>query len=453
MFMRARRLSGVLLAALLLGLVVGLACGDDDDESTPAAGTGGTTSPAGQATTERIGGSVSVLATWGGTEQDAFLAMVKPFEDRTGVKVNYEGTRDLNAVLTTRVQGGNPPDVAGLPGPGQMAEFARSGKLIDLGNVLDQTTLKQQYTEEWLKLAQVDGKQYGIFIKAAMKGPIWYDTEAFQQVSGGTPPKTWTELMELSDKIAASGTTPWCVGLESAAASGWPGTDWLEDIVLRQAGPDVYNRWAQGQVKWSSPEIKKAWETWGEIVGNPEMVYGGRQYMLATNFEGSGGPLFTNPPGCYMLHQGSFFTEFLSKGGEKPGQNFNFFPFPEIDSRYAGSLEIGGDLFGMFKDTPQARALIQYLTTPEAQEIWVKRGGAISPNQKVSPSSYPDPVSQQLAQTLLNAKSPQFDASDLMPEAMNAAFWKGVLDFVQNPNNLDRILSDLDRVQADAYQR
>ncbi|MGH2604780.1 MAG: ABC transporter substrate-binding protein, partial [Dehalococcoidia bacterium] len=227
MFMRARRLSSVLFAALLLGLVVGLACGDDDDESTPAAGTGGTASPAGQATTERLGGSVSVLATWGGSEQDAFLAMVKPFEERTGVKVNYEGTRDLNAVLTTRVQGGNPPDVAGLPGPGQMAEFARSGKLIDLGTVLDQTTLKEQYTEEWLKLAQVDGKQYGIFIKAALKGPIWYNTQTFESVSGGEPPKTWTELMELSEKIAASGTTPWCVALESAAASGWPGTDWL----------------------------------------------------------------------------------------------------------------------------------------------------------------------------------------------------------------------------------
>ncbi|MGH2586157.1 MAG: carbohydrate ABC transporter substrate-binding protein, partial [Dehalococcoidia bacterium] len=189
------------------------------------------------------------------------------------------------------------------------------------------------------------------------------------------------------------------------------------------------------------------------IVNDPKMVYGGRQAVLATNFQETGAPLFTNPPGCYMVHQGSFFVDFLSEGGRKPGESFNFFPFPEIDAKYAGSLEVAGDLFGMFKDTPQARALIQYLTTPEAQEIWVKRGGAISPNQKVAPSTYPDPVSQQLAQTLLNAKSPQFDASDLMPEAMNAAFWRGVLDFVQNPGNLDQILSRLDQVQTDAYQR
>src|SRR5262245_18243795 len=204
---------------------------------------GGGTTTGSSAGGEKIGGSVSVLATWGGDEQDSFLAMVKPFEDKTGVKVQYEGTRDLNAVLTARVEGGNPPDLAGLPGPGQMAQFARAGKLKDLGSVLDMAALKDQYSDDWLKLAQVDGKQTGIFIKAAVKGPIWYNAKTFPQVSGGAMPKTFDELLALSQKIADSGTTPWCIGLESGAASGWPGTDWLEDIVLRQAGPDVYDKW------------------------------------------------------------------------------------------------------------------------------------------------------------------------------------------------------------------
>src|SRR5438552_17200531 len=131
-------------------------------------------------TTGQIGGTVSVLATWGGDEQDSFLAMVKPFEDQTGVKVQYEGTRDLNAVLTTRVQGGNPPDLAGLPGPGQMAEFAKMGKLVDLSGVLDQAAMQQQYSQDWIKLGTVDGKMVGIFIKAALKGSIWYDPKTFQ---------------------------------------------------------------------------------------------------------------------------------------------------------------------------------------------------------------------------------------------------------------------------------
>jgi alpha-glucoside transport system substrate-binding protein len=450
-----RAISRLALVALAVVLSVALACGGDGDgESTPAAGgTAGTAPAGGQAATGRIGGTVSVLATWGGAEQEAFLAMVKPFEDRTGVRVQYEGTRDLNAVLTTRVQGGNPPDAAILPGPGQMAEYARAGRLIDLGGVLDMSQVRDQYSEQWLRLAQVDNKQVGIFVKAALKGPIWYNTRAFPQVNSGQPPRTWDELMALSRRIADSGTTPWCVALGSGAASGWPGTDWLEDIVLRQAGPEKYDQWAQGQLKWTSPEIKRAWETWGQIVGDQRMAFGGRQYILATNFQETGNPLFTSPPGCYMVHQGSFFTEFLSTNNRRPGTDFNFFPFPDIDPRYAGSLEVAGDLLGMFRDTPQARALMQYLTTPEAQEIWVRRGGAISPNRRVSLDAYPDPVSQQLAQTLLDARAPKFDASDLMPEAMNAAFWKAVLDFVQNPSNLDRILADLDRVQMDAYRR
>lgn len=455
------RLTIVLLLASLVA-----ACGGNDTKGNSAAtATGGSpaalSSPAsgspaaaGAAST-KIGGKVSVLATWGGAEQDSFLAMVKPFEDQTGIKVEYEGTRDLNAVLTTRVQGNNPPDVAGLPGPGQMAQFARAGKLVDLGPVLDQAALKDQYADDWLKLAQVDGKQVGIFIKAALKGSIWYNVKEFSKVNGGAMPKTWDELMNLSDKIAASGTTPWCIGLESGAASGWPGTDWIEDVVLRQSGPDVYDQWVNGKIKWTAPEIKRAWETWGRVVANDKMVFGGRQNVLATNFGDAGNPLFSSPPRCYMHHQGSFITDFFVKANPnlKPVDDFNLFPFPDIDPKYAGAVEAAGDLFGMFKDTPQARALIKYLATPEAQAIWVKRGGALSANKKVSPDTYPDPISKQLAQSLTTAKTVRFDASDLMPEAMNNAFLKAILDYVQNPGSLDSILTGLDRAQADAYNR
>jgi alpha-glucoside transport system substrate-binding protein len=446
----------VLIAALVCLLA---ACGGSDKKAqTPATGAQSAAATAAAQTTgtqAKIGGKVTVLATWGGSEQDSFLAMVKPFEEQTGIKVEYEGTRDLNAVLTTRVQGGNPPDVAGLPGPGQMAEFARAGKLIDLGSTLDQAAMKQQYAEDWLKLGQVDGKQYGILIKTALKGPIWYNPKEFQKVSGGTVPKTWDELLALSQKIADSGTAPWCIGLGSGAASGWPGTDWIEDIVLRQAGPDAYDQWHQGKLKWSSPEIKRAWETWGRIVGNEKMVYGGKQAMLATAFGDAGNPMFASPPRCYLHHQGSFITDFFVKANPnlKPVEDFNLFPFPTIDPRYAGAQEVAGDLFGMFKDTPQARALMKYLTTPEAQSIWVKRGGAISPNKSVPADAYPDPLAKQMAQAMLAATTVRFDASDLMPEAMNNAFWKAVLDYVQNPGSLDSILATLDRVQADAYKR
>src|SRR5207249_1693300 len=261
----------------------------------------------------------------------------------------------------------------------------------------------------------------------------------------------WTELIALSEKIAGSGTAPWCIGFGSAATSGWPGTDWLEDIVLRQAGPDKYDQWWAGSLAWSSPDIKAAWQSWGQIVGNEKMVFGGRQAMLATAFGDAGNPLFSSPPRCYMHHQGSFITDFFVKANPslKPIEDFDFFPFPDIDPRYSGTVEVAGDLFGMFRDTPQARALIQYLTTPEAQAIWVKRGGALSPNKRVTQDVYPDQISRQQAQTLTGAKTVRFDASDLMPEAMNNAFLKGILDFVQNPGNLDSVLSSLDKTQQE----
>jgi alpha-glucoside transport system substrate-binding protein len=413
-----------------------------------------TTAPVAQPTAPtKLGGAVGVLATWGGDEQESFLAMVKPFEEQTGVTIQYEGTRDLNAVLTTRVQGGNPPDAAGLPGPGQMAEFARAGKLIDLSTVLDQTAMRAQYSEDWLKLGQADGKQVGIFIKSAVKGSIWYNAKVFAQ-EGYAVPKTWDELTALATKIAGTGKTPWSIGLESGAASGWPATDWLEDIVLRQSGPEIYDRWHQGRQKWTSAEIKRGWETWGAIVGDPKMVYGGKQYMLATAFGEAANPLFTSPPNAFLHHQASFITSFITEANPnlKPVEDFAFFPFPDIDPTFAGGIVAAGDLFGMFKQTPQAAALMTYLTTPAAQEIWVKRGGALSPNKLVPFTAYPDPIAKASAESLINAKITRFDGSDLMPEAMNNSFWKATLDYVNNPGSLDSVLRSLDTVQADAYK-
>ena len=409
--------------------------------------------PVAQSTTAaaKIGGTVSVLATWGGDEQDSFLAMVKPFEDQTGTKVEYTGTRDLNAVLDTRVKGGNPPDLAGLPGAGQMAQFAKEGKLVELSSILDMSAMKDQYAEDWLKLGQVDGKQVGILIKADVKGLIWYDPNNFTK-AGYQIPKTWDDLMALSKKIADSGTTPWSIGLESGAASGWPAADWLQDIVLRQAGPEAYDKWSQGTLKWTSPEIKQAWTTWGQIVGNAKMVYGGKQYMLATNFGSAADPVFSSPPKAYLHHQSSFITTNIKKDfpSLKPVTDFNFFPFPDIATQYSGAVQGSGDLFGMFKNTPQASALIKYLTTPDAQAIWVKRGGALSPNKQVSLDVYPDQISKQSAQTLTGAKIVRFSADDLMPSGLEKAFWKATLDFISNPNRLDTILESLDKAQASA---
>ena len=401
----------------------------------------------------KLGGTVNVLATWAANEQDSFLAMIKPFQDRTGVQVNYESTRDINATLTTRLQAGNPPELAGLPGPGQMFDFAKSGKLISLDNVLDTNLMKTDYSADWVKLGQYNGKTYSIFIKTALKGLVWYNPKQFT-AKGYSVPKTWADLMTLQTKMKSDGVAPWCIGLESGSASGWPGSDWVKEIVLSQSGPTVYDNWWAGKQKWTSPEIKSAWTTWGTIVATPGLVYGGPQSMVSTAFADAANPMYANPPKCYMHNQGSFMSDIIvsANKGVTLGTDLAFFPLPDVNAANAGAHVVSGDLFGMFKDTPQSRALIKYLATPEAQAIWVKRGGAISPNKKVALSDYPDDTSRQIAQQLVGAKVARFDAGDLMPSAMQAQYFKDVLDYVQSPSKLDSLLAASDAVQATAYK-
>lgn len=390
------------------------------------------------------GATVTVIGSWGGDEETAFKAMVKPWEDRTGNKVAYTGTRDLNAVLTTGVASGVLPDLAGLPGPGQLNEFTKAGALKPLDDVLDTAKYKEETAPALVALGTVDGKVQGVFIKAAVKGLIWYNPGAFDWSS--SVPATWDDLVSKAEANKGDANAIWCVGVESGAASGWPGTDWIEDIVLRQAGPDAYNQWWQGTLKWSSPEIKSAFETFGEVIKNAD---GGANTVLTTNFEVGGDGLFDDPPGCVFHHQASFITGLGAFKDAAAGTDYNFFPFPDIDTAYSGAVEGAGDLFGMFHDTPAAKDLMKYLVTAEAQDIWVKIGGALSANKNAT--SYPDDIAKRSAELLTSAKAFAFDASDLMPTAMNQAFWTAILDYIQDPSKLDTILSDLDKVQADSY--
>jgi alpha-glucoside transport system substrate-binding protein len=401
---------------------------------------------AGCASNQGGGKSVTVIGTWGGDEQKAFLAMVKPWEDQTGNKVKYTGTRDLNAVLTTGVASGVLPDMAGLPGPGQLVEFAKGGSLKPLDDTLDMATYKSETAKALVDLGTVDGKTYGVFIKSAVKGLIWYSPKLHDWSSA--PPKTWDELKTQATANKGDAKAIWCVGLESGAASGWPGTDWIEDIVLRQSGPDVYNNWWQGKVKWTSQEIKSAFQTFGDVVQNAD---GGANTILTLNFEKGGDGLFATPPACVFHHQASFITGLGGFKGKKAGTDYNFFPFPDINTQFTGAVEGAGDLFGMFHDTPEAKSLMKYLVTAPAQDVWVKIGGALSANKNAK--SYPDDIAKRSAELLVNAKVFAFDASDLMPKAMNDAFWKAMLDYTKTPSNLDTILAGLDKVQVDAYKK
>jgi alpha-glucoside transport system substrate-binding protein len=391
-----------------------------------------------------IGGTVRVLASWEeGPELQAFRSVVAPFEQKTGYEVEYTATRDLQRYLETSLKSGTVPDVSGLPGPGYMVGFARAGALVDLTKVIDVGVYKRETAPAFVDLGTVDGKLVGVFIKATVKSLIWYNPAVYQF----GPSASWSDLLHTA-MTNADTIRPWCVGLASGASSGWPGTDWIEDFVLRQSGPDIYDVRVAGKVKWSAPQIRRAFLAFGSVVADGA-VAGGRTEAIRAHFADVGDGLFTNPPRCLLMHQGSFMTTYLDDAVKRLGGSYDFMPFPAIDIRYEDVLIGAGDLFALTNDSPGGRELIRWLVTGEAQSIWVRSGGALSGN--VTVTGYPSSVARREAQLLASASVFRFDASDTMPDAMNTAFWQAVLDFTAEPARLDSILAKLDAVQATSY--
>ncbi len=401
-------------------------------------------------------GTVNVLGVWGGSELQSFQDMVAPWEQQTGGAMGFSGTRDLTAVLTTRIQAGNPPDVAILPNPGLMKQYAQAGNLVPLDSILDMTTIQSEYSKGWLDLGTVNNHLYALFIKAANKSMIWYDPTVFSD-NNWTVPTTWDQLISLSDQIKNAGMTPqypWAMGVESGAASGWAGTDWIAQIFLEEYGGDVYDQWVNHQIPWTDPRIKDAWEKWGQIVNTPGYVPGGAEAVASTNFQDASYWPFQTPPKAAMYYEGDFVQGFITSQfpNAKAGTDYDFFPFPTVNSQYAGAVTGGADLVVVFNDTPTVRSFINYLASPQAQDIWVKEGGFVSVNNKIALSDYPDAIAQKSVQQLTSATIFRFGAGDSMPGAMQTAWWTGILDYLQNPSQLDSILANLETTAKSVYK-
>ena len=396
--------------------------------------------------------SVTVMGVWTGAEAEAFQKMVAPFEEETGITVEFTGTRDLPAILTTRVEAGNPPDVSVMPNPGQMTEFAREGKLIDLSTFMDMDALAAEYTDAWIDLGSYEGTLHAIFISADLKSMVWYNPKAFA-AAGYEVPGTWDELMALSDRMVADGNAPWCIGVESGAASGWPGTDWIEDIMLRIVPPKTYDAWVNHEIAWTNEKVMEAFEIFGQIARSEEYVYGGPNAVLTINFGDSADALFTDPPNAYMHRQATFIKSFILEHFPDlvPGEDFDFFPFPPIDEQYGTPALGAADMFAMFNDTPEARAFMEYVASAEAQEIWVGELGKLAPNLNVDPVVYPDDITRKAAKFLGEASVFRFDGSDLMPAAVGSgSFWTAILDYVSG-ESLQNVLMQVEASALDAY--
>jgi alpha-glucoside transport system substrate-binding protein len=276
-----------------------------------------------------------------------------------------------------------------------------------------------------------------------MKSLVWYNPKVFD-ASGYQVPTTWDELLALQDQIVADGGTPWCVGIESQAATGWPFTDWVEDVMLRTTSLENYDKWVTGELKFDSPEVKKAWETVGDIWFKDGNVYGGRDAIVSTYFGDSPAGLFTDPPNCFLHRQASFITGFFPPEA-KYKEDYAFFYLPPIDDQYGKPALGAADIYAMFNDRPEVRALMEYFTLPMSVSGFMNAGGALALQNGSKPEMYSNPVDGDVGTLLASATSFRFDGSDLMPgEVGSGSFWKGATDWVSGAADLDTVLKEID---------
>jgi alpha-glucoside transport system substrate-binding protein len=391
------------------------------------------------------GKTVTVDGAFEGNDADGvkFGESMKAFEEATGIKVNYIGNKEFEAAINARVQAGDAPDVADFPQPGLFANFVRQGKIVPVSEYLSDDWLAQQYNQGWRDLVTVDGVESGVMQRYSGKSLVWYPKKAWD-AAGYQVPETWDDLVALTQQIADDGDTAWCIGIESGAATGWPATDWTEDLMLRTTSPENYDKWVAGELKFDSPEVKAAVQKWSDIWFNDKFVYGGRQSIVSTKFGDAPLPMFEDPPKCWLHRQANFITSFFPKEAQF-GVDYDFFYLPPVDPQYGKPFLVAGDLYAMFNDRPEVRALMEYVTTPQSSSGWLEGGGGIAAQKTATQDLYGSDMDWSISQLVNEANVFRFDASDLMPgEVGSGTEWEHLTSYVAGSEDLDTAMKAID---------
>jgi alpha-glucoside transport system substrate-binding protein len=431
---RIAALTGVLAVAL-----TATACGSSDDSGGGASS--GTKSTIDckpyEAFGDLKGKTVSVYTSITAPEDAPHQASYKPFEECTGVTIKYEGSKEFEAQLPVRVKGGNAPDIAYLPQPGLLKTLVATGAVKEAPPEVVANIDKNM--PDWKALGSVDGKVYSAALGANVKSFVWYSPQAFKD-KGYEVPKTWAELLALSDKIVADNpdgaVKPWCAGIESGDATGWTATDWMEDIILRTAGPEVYDKWVAHEIPFNDPAIATAIAEAGKILKNPKYVnggYGDVKTIASTSFQDAGQPILTGE--CYMHRQASFYAANWPEG-TKVGPDGDVWAFylPSVDASSKPVLT-AGEFTAAFADRPEVKAFQTYLSSTEWANERAKTcgsGGCVTANKNADPNLLTNPVDKLSAEILTDkSATSRFDGSDQMPGAVGAGtFWKGMTNWI-----------------------
>jgi alpha-glucoside transport system substrate-binding protein len=434
--MRYRKLAVVLCAFAL----VAAACGDDDE-----GGGGGDGGDGGEPS-----GELTLMSAGEPEETDAYQQI---FDDLINSEVDYEVTvepvGDFEQQVQIRAEGGT-LEVAAVPQPGTVQQMAAEGQIQALEDIgVDVDALEELVGADFLALGEYEGKHYGVPTNINLKSMVWYPKDDFD-AAGYEVPETWDDLIALSDQILADGTAPWCIGFESEGATGWPATDWMEDIMLRTAGADIYDQWVNHEIPFNDPAVVTAGERFGEILFGEGYVLGGAAATADLAFADAPAPLFTDPPGCYLHRQASFIAAQPAFEGQEAGVDFDWFPLPPIDQEgtlYAGELTVVGSA----ADADVAKDFLERFI---AEDVQCEMGGVqassrISPNVNVGPDCYTDELLAGASEVLTEALASgtgRFDASDLMPaEVGSGSFWTGMIEYVRGgPDSLEGVLADIE---------
>jgi len=380
------------------------------------------------------GQSITVSGPWIGSDRDLVNSVFAYFTEATGATVNYSGSDSFESELRRAAQTGGLPNVAVIPQPGLLADLARQGVVAPLTED-DAEWIAENYAagESWVDLATSENTQAGgealngFFYKVDVKSLVWYSPEVFDEL-GFEIPTTMEDLIELSDAAVEEGIAPWCIGIGSEGATGWPATDWVEDIMLRTQPLDVYDQWVANEIPFDDERVVGAIETFGSFARNEDYTGMSPAEVVATDFRDSPNGVFSVPPTCLMHRQASFIPTFFPEGSD-----FDFFYFPAFEEEDLGSPVLGaGTVWAITEDSEAARAMIEFLKTPIAHEIWMAQSGFLTPHSGVDTSLYGDDTLRGMGEILLEATSFRFDASDLMPAEIGAgAFWTGMVEYLR----------------------
>jgi alpha-glucoside transport system substrate-binding protein len=393
--------------------------------------------------TDLAGQTVEITGPWTGNEAEKVNHIFDYFEAATGATVNYSGSDSFEQDIVISTQAGSAPNLAVFPQPGLAADMASQGFLTPLPEGTAEFVAENYAAgQSWVDLgtyADPDGNDqlYGLFYRVDLKSLVWYSPTAFDEM-GYDIPQSMEELKALTQQIVDDGGTPWCIGLGSGAATGWPATDWVEDMMLRTQPPEVYDAWVSNEMPFNDPAVIAAIEEFGAFARNDAFVQGGAQAVATTDFRDSPAGLFSIPPQCYMHRQASFIPAFFPDGTEV-GEDVDFFYFPAYEAADLGRPVLGaGTLFAITDPSDATTAMLEFLKLPIAHELWMAQGGFLTAHGGVNLETYATDSERAQGEILANATTFRFDASDLMPGEIGAGvFWTGMVDYVTGADATD----------------